>query len=69
MASLEWSFRGDLKDSHYSVQSCVTVPRIVFLDSPGTGLQNPENPKNTHVQAKKKSFFKNEYYLDKSDDL
>ena len=43
MASLEWLFRGDLKDSHYSfeidlslciwpprysVQSCVTVPRI-----------------------------------------
>ena len=42
MASLEWLFRGDLKDSHYSfeidlslciwppassVQSCVTVPR------------------------------------------
>ena len=45
MASLEWLFRGDLKDSHYSfeidlslciwppassVQSCVTVPRITI---------------------------------------
>ena len=47
MASLDWLFRGDLKDSHdsfeidlslciwppaSSVQSCVTVPRIHDLD-------------------------------------
>ena len=46
MASLVWLFRGDLKDSHYSfeidlslciwpprysVQSCVTVPRIRLI--------------------------------------
>ena len=46
MVPLEWLFRGDVKDSHYSfeidlslcfwppassVQSCVTVPRILKI--------------------------------------